>query len=102
MRSRSPFPATASCATMATFPATAGASSARAHCSRGRRRSRLRSDSLGCQPRIREVETIHDLVVVVARRRTLVAGKGVRVGALEVDEAPAFFVEERMMDGIVK
>src|SRR5687768_7373499 len=49
-----------------------------------------------------EVETIHDLVVIVAWRFGAGAGKRLRVGALEINDAAALLVEEWVMDRIIE
>jgi hypothetical protein len=54
------------------------------------------------QPGVRQVEPVHDLVVVVAGRRVGVAGEGVRVRPLEVDHPAAVPVEHRVLLGVVE
>ena len=49
-----------------------------------------------------EFQSIHDLVVVVARRRCGIAGEGRRVGTFEVNHAPTVLIEEGMVNGIVE
>src|SRR6516165_8280601 len=54
------------------------------------------------QPRIRQVELVHDLVVIVAGSRGLVAGEQSRIGPFEENVPAVLLVELRMLLGIVK
>ena len=54
------------------------------------------------QSRIVERETIHDLVVIVARRLLLRAAERRGVSPLEINQPPAVLIEERMLRGIVE
>src|SRR4051794_29968531 len=54
------------------------------------------------QSRVAQIQPVHDLVVVVPRRRVLVPREGVAVRPLEVDHPPPLLVKERVMPGVVK
>src|SRR5579859_479231 len=55
-----------------------------------------------CQPRVAQIQPVHDLVVIVSWRGVGVAGKRVRVGSLEENHLAAFLVEHGMLLGIVE
>ena len=55
-----------------------------------------------CYPRIGQIQLVHDLVVIVARRRLGIAGEGVRIRPLEEDHAALLLVEIRMLLRIVE
>ncbi len=49
-----------------------------------------------------QAQTVHHLVVVIARCLDLCVGKRVGVGTLEVDDAASLLIEERVRGDIVK
>src|SRR5215211_3384112 len=54
------------------------------------------------QPRGGQIQSVHNLVVVVPRRRQRRGGELGGVGALEVDHAAAAAVEEGVVSGVVE
>src|SRR5688572_26720219 len=54
------------------------------------------------QPRIVQIEPVHDLVVVIARRRLGAAREGVGVRPFKINLAATFLVKKIMVDRIVK
>ena len=54
------------------------------------------------QARIAQIQLVHDLVVLVARRRRFVAGEHDRIGPFEENNPALVLVELRVLLGIVK
>src|SRR5689334_7764369 len=54
------------------------------------------------QPRVGQIQPVHDLVVAVPRRCVLVPRERVAVGPLEIDHPPPRLVEEGVVAGVVK
>src|SRR5262245_14267660 len=68
------------------------------------RRCAVRTSQLarGPQTFVRQVQAVHDLVVLVARRERVRTGERVGERALEIDVAPVALVEERVLGWVVE
>src|SRR5258708_5572797 len=54
------------------------------------------------QTRIRQIKAVHYLIVLVVGRLASVAGKGVHIRPLEINDPATLLVEERVLCGVVK
>ncbi len=54
------------------------------------------------QAGVGQIETVHQLIVIVPRRRMGVAGKSVGIGSLKIDDPAALLVEKGKLGRIIK